>query len=181
MQIDNAFEVPAAVEDVWALLLDVPRVVPCMPGAELVEQVDESTWKASMRVKLGPVSLNFATDVRQEEVDLAAHRLRLVADARETRGRGSARASIDSTVTPIGGGSSVRIVTELNLAGGVAQYGRGIIHDVSAQLVSSFAECLRAQLLEEAPVVGTKPVSGIRLLLRTLVARLRRPRSHART
>lgn len=180
MRIENSFEVPAPVDAVWSLLLDVPRVVPCMPGAELVGQVDEATWDASMKVKLGPIALTFTTTVRQEDADPATHRIRLVADARETRGRGSARAVIDSTVTPIGGGSAVAIVTELNLAGVVAQYGRGIISDVSAQMVASFADGLRAQLVEEVqPVAHTKPVSGMRLLLRALLARMRRPRSHA--
>lgn len=180
MRIENSFEVPAPVDVVWNLLLDVPRVVPCMPGAELLDQVDEATWKAAMKVKLGPIALTFATTVRQEDTDLAAHRIRLTADARETRGRGSARAVIDSTVTPIGGGSAVAIVTELNLAGTVAQYGRGIISDVSTQMVASFADGLRTQLVEEAPpAVQTKPVKGMRLLLRALIARMRRPRSHA--
>jgi uncharacterized protein len=180
MRIENSFEVPAPVDEVWSLLLDVPRVVPCMPGAELVEQIDETTWKAAMKVKLGPIALTFATTVRQEDTDPATHRIRLVADARETRGRGSARAAIDSTVTPIGGGSDVAIVTELKLAGAVAQYGRGIISDVSAQMVASFADRLRAQLVEEVPpAVQTKPVSGLSLLLRALLARIHRLRSHA--
>lgn len=180
MRIENSFEVPASVDEVWNLLLDVPRVVPCMPGAELVEQIDDATWKAVMKVKLGPIALTFATTVRQEETDPAAHRIRLVADARETRGRGSARAVIDSTVTPVGGGSAVAIATELNLAGAVAQYGGGIISDVSTQMVASFADGLRTQLVEEVPAaVQTKPVNGIRLLLRTLLARMRRPRWHA--
>lgn len=180
MRIENSFEVPALVDEVWSLLLDVPRVVPCMPGAELVEQVDEATWKAAMKVKLGPIALTFATTVRQRETDSAAHRVRLVADARETRGRGSARVAIDSTVTPVGDGSKVAIVADLTLAGVVAQYGRGIISDVSTQMVASFADGLRAQLVEEAPLtVRTKPVSGLRLLLCAFRARIYRLRSHA--
>lgn len=152
MRVENSFEVPAEARDVWALLTDVPRVVPCMPGAELVEQVDETTWKANVKVKLGPISMAFAADVRQEEVDAAAHRLRLVADARETRARGSARASIETTVRVVGGGSAVDIVTDLTLSGAVAQYGRGIVPDVAGQLVSAFAECLRSQLSGAPPV-----------------------------
>jgi carbon monoxide dehydrogenase subunit G len=179
MRIENSFGVPASAEQVWQLLLDVPRVVPCMPGAELLDRVDESTWNASMKVKLGPIALTFATTVRREDVDPEGYKLRLVADAREARGRGSARATIDTAVTPTPSGSAVAIVTELNLAGAVAQYGRGIIGDVSAQMVASFADGLRAQLVEASPPVETKPVSGIRLLIRALLVRLRRPRSSA--
>jgi uncharacterized protein len=179
MRIDNSFQVPAAPEEVWRLLGDVPRIVPCMPGAELIEQVDESTWKASMKVKLGPISMTFATDVRQEKADEAAYTMRLAADAREARGRGSARATIETTVTAAEDGSAVNIATDLNLSGAVAQYGRGIVHDVSNQLVASFADCLRAQLLEQAPPAKARPVSGLQLLLRALLGRLRRPRGRA--
>jgi carbon monoxide dehydrogenase subunit G len=69
VRIENSFEVPAAADEVWALLMDVPRVVPCMPGAKLIETVDESTWKTKMSVKLGPMTLGFTADVKREEAD----------------------------------------------------------------------------------------------------------------
>ena len=172
MRIENSFEVPAGVPEVWALLTDVPRVVPCMPGAELVEQVGEMTWKATIKVKLGPIGMSFGADVRQEEADVAARRLRLVADAREMRGRGSARAAIEATVAPSGSGSAVAVATDLTLSGAVAQVGRGIVPDVAAQLVAQFAENLRAQLAG-APAAPAATPGGIRLLLRALAARLR--------
>jgi len=178
MKIENSFEAPAAVDDVWALLTDVPRVVPCMPGAELVSQVDETTWKANVKVKLGPIAMTFAADVRQEEADAETHRLRLVADAREARGRGMARAAIEVTVSPAAaGGSAVDIGTDLNLSGAVAQYGRGIVADVAQQLTTSFAANLRDQLGAEAPAPpAAEPVRGFGLLVRALLARLRRTR-----
>lgn len=175
MRIESSFHVPADRRATWALLTDVPRVIPCMPGAELVEEVDESTWKATMKVKLGPISLTFATDVSREEADEQAGRVRLSANAREVRGRGSARAVIESTLSDVDGGTSVGVVTDLNLSGTVAQYGRGIVEDVTTQLVAQFAECLRAQLVGEfdagqpARVAERKPVSGGRLLFRALV------------
>ncbi len=182
MRLDNSFEAPAPPERVWALLNDVPRVVPCMPGAELVGQVDETTWKANVKVKLGPIAMTFAADVRQEEADAAAHRMRLVADAREARGRGMAKANIETTVSPSGAGSTVDIATDLDLSGAVAQYGRGIVKDVAGQLTKQFADNLRAQLadspagaVDDAPQPpAAKPVSGLRLLFRALLGRFRR-------
>lgn len=175
MRLENAFEVPAAPDSVWALLTDVPRVVPCMPGAELVGQVDEKTWKANVKVRLGPISMAFGADVREEEVDATARRLRLVADAREQRGRGMARAAIDATVHPAGGGSRVEIATDLDLSGAVAQYGRGIVKDVAGQLTATFAENLRGQLEDGAPAAppASEPVRGFALLVRALLGRFR--------
>jgi hypothetical protein len=169
MRLENSFEVPAPPEAAWDLLMDVPRVIPCMPGAKLDETVDESNWKATMQVKLGPISLSFATDVKREETDEAARRSKLSARARETRGRGAAQASIESSLAAINGGTKVDLVTDLSLTGAVAQYGRGIVQDVSSQMVTSFAECLKAQLTaapEEARAASeaqAKPVSGLSL------------------
>lgn len=180
MRLENSFEVPAAAEAAWELLMDVPRVIPCMPGAQLRETVDDDSWKATMSVKLGPISLSFDTDVKRELADEAARRARLSARARESRGRGAAQATIESTLTPTGGGTRVDVVTDLTLTGPVAQYGRGMVEDVTAQLVGSFADCLKAQLSatpEEAQAVvaaQARPVSGLRLGLGALVRALGR-------
>jgi carbon monoxide dehydrogenase subunit G len=175
MQLENSFEVPASPEAAWALLMDVPRIVPCMPGAELDEVVDDSTWKATMSVKLGPIALRFATDIRREEVDEAGRRVRLSADARELRGRGAARVTIESSLASAdGGGTRVDVVTDLALSGPVAQYGRGLVQDVSTQLVDSFAGCLKRQLAESpeqattAVLAQARPVGGLGLALRAL-------------
>lgn len=190
MRIDSSFEVPADTQTVWNLLMDVPRVVPCMPGAELVEEVDADTWKAKMAVKLGPISLSFATDVHREEADEAAGRVLLSAKAREVRGRGAAQATIESSLAAAESGTRVTVATELNLSGAVAQYGRGIVQEVTAQLVDQFAACLKSKLTASpeangeaaapgtasAPTPAVAPVGGLRLLLRALLRRLR-PRS----
>ncbi len=91
MKIENSFEVDAPPEAAWALLMDVPRVIPCMPGATLAETVDDDHWKAKLAVKLGPISLNFDADVTREAADEQAHRAVLATDARESRGRGARR------------------------------------------------------------------------------------------
>ena len=180
MRIENSFTVTAPPEDAWALLMDVPRVIPCMPGAELVEAVDESNWKARMKVKLGPISLVFLTDVRRDEVDVASQRVRLVTSAREERGRGAASATIESSLAPVDEGTRVDTVTELTLTGPVAQYGRGMVQGVTEQLLRSFAACLELQLTaspeegQAAVAAQEKPVSGLSLGLRALRSTLAR-------
>ena len=169
MRLENTFEVPAAPDAAWALLMDVPRIIPCMPGAKLDETVDDANWKATVNVKLGPISLTFATDVKREEADEASRRAKLSATAREARGRGNAQATIESSLTSQNGGTRVDIVTDLALSGAVAQYGRGIVADVSSQLVTKFADCLKAQLAaspeeaQAAVAAQARPVGGLRL------------------
>lgn len=178
MRLESSFEVPAPPERAWELLNDVPRVVPCMPGATLDETVDDAHWKATMHVKLGPIALQFATDVERTETDEAARRAVLSAKARELKGRGGAQATIASTLEPAEAGTHVSIVTDLTLQGAVAQYGRGIVADVANTLVQRFADCLAAQLhetgdepLAPAPV---QPVGGLGLAFGALWRRLRR-------
>jgi carbon monoxide dehydrogenase subunit G len=172
MKLENSFDVPVAPEQAWVLLMDVPRTIPCMPGATLDETVDDRNWKATMAVKLGPISLSFKTDLSQQEVDEAARRVTLAAKAREARGRGNASATIQSSLTPQNGGTRVDIVTDLQLQGAVAQYGRGLVADVSSQLVGQFAECLKKQLVaspeEAAAEEQARPVGGLRLGLAAL-------------
>jgi carbon monoxide dehydrogenase subunit G len=179
MKLENTFEVPAPPEQAWELLMDVPRVIPCMPGAELTEAVDDSTWKAKMTVKLGPMSFEFATDVKREEADVDAQRAKLSARARELRGRGGGQATIESSLTQVDGGTRVHIVTDMSLSGAVAQYGRGMVEDVAGQLVGRFADCLRTQLVPAAAEVGAvpepaaapapaTPVAGVPLILGAL-------------
>ena len=169
MKLENAFEVEAPPEAAWNLLMDVPRVIPCMPGAELAETLGESKWKAFMKVKLGPISLNFEADVVREDADEEAGRVRLAAQARELKGRGAALATIESTLAAFNGGTRVEIVTDVGMSGAIAQYGRGMIQDVSSRLVSSFADCLQQQLTAEPEVAQaavaaqSKPVGGLRL------------------
>lgn len=170
MRIENAFDVPAPVERAWRLLNDVPAVVPCMPGAELVETVGENAWKAKLHVKLGPIALQFLADVTREGADEAAHRAVLAVKAREAKGRGSAEATIESSLAPAGEGTHVALVTELALRGAVAQYGRGVVGDVATRLTAQFAECIAGRLADaSAPVAaGPAPVGGLRLVLGAL-------------
>jgi carbon monoxide dehydrogenase subunit G len=187
MQLSNEFEVSAPPDRTWALLKDVPRVVPCMPGAELTRVIGDDHWEATLRVKLGPISLQFVTDVTRDSVDEAARRVRLTARAREAKNRGGAEAAVESTVSSAAAGTHVRIDTDLTLRGAVAQYGRGVVPEVARQLTSRFAECLQRQLEQEAasapapqpePPAPPEPVRGLRVglaaLWRSLVGRFRR-------
>jgi carbon monoxide dehydrogenase subunit G len=183
MRLENTFDVPAPPERAWDLLMDVPRVIPCMPGAELTETVDDSTWKATVAVKLGPMAFLFASDIRRGEADREHWLARLDIVARELRGRGSGQATITSSLTPSDAGTRVTIVTELTMAGAVAQYGRGLIQPVSAQLVDRFAACLRESIVADEPVspAPARPVSGLRLVLAAIGHWLRHPGRHTST
>lgn len=182
MKLESSFEVPAPPADALALLLDASRVIPCMPGAELVEVVDERTWKAKLTVKLGPVGMDFTNDVTVVEIDEAAGHVRLAVSGRDTRGKGGAEATIDSRfVTIEGGGTRVDMETDLRFSGQAAQLGRpAVVKDVSTRLVEQFAACLRAQLstnreeAAEAVQAAAKPISGFSLFLVAIKGMFRR-------
>lgn len=173
MRLENSFDVAAPVHAAWRLLNDVPAVVPCMPGAELAEVVGEDAWKAKLHVKLGPIALQFLADVTREEMDEGAGRVVLAANAREAKGRGSAEATIESTLVGVDAGTRVDLVTELTLHGAVAQYGRGVVASVASRLTDQFAGCIAAKLADfPTPVPEQKPIGGIRLVLGAFLRRL---------
>lgn len=139
MELLNSFEIEAPLEQTWDLLMDVPRVVPCMPGAELVSADGEDRWKARIKVRLGPMAMLFDADVERQGADVEARNVRLATTAREAKGRGQARATIDSSLSRIDASrTKVEIVTDLALSGRIAQFGRGAVEDVAAELVARF-------------------------------------------
>jgi carbon monoxide dehydrogenase subunit G len=144
MKIENSFRVDLPVAKAWVTLLDIPSVVPCMPGAELLAVEDERTYSGQVKVKLGPVAVAFKGRVRLVEIDESQHRVRMSASGTEAKGRGSAQAEVVFQLSPDGSGTRVDIVSDLSLAGAVAQYGRaqGVIADVSQVLVDTFAQNL---------------------------------------
>jgi len=175
MQIDNEFTVGAPIDRVWAYLLDVERVAPCMPGAELTEVVDDHTWKGKTSVKVGPVALSFAGTVVVQERDDAAHRVVLKAQGMEQRGKGAASASVVSHLEKVAGGTKVTMQADLTISGAVAQYGRGMIQDISQRLTAEFASCLERNIeaaagssasavpASQTPAGVARPVKGFRL------------------
>jgi uncharacterized protein len=158
MEFDNSFEVPLPADDAWKVLMDIRRIAPCMPGAELTEVVDDRTYKGKIGVRLGPVSLTFAGTVKFEEIDDANHRARVAAQGSDAKGRGAANATATFHLEPVNGGSKVLVHTNLTLSGAVAQYGRGvgIIQMTAAQIITQFANNLKAQL---GPVAAPAPAA----------------------
>jgi carbon monoxide dehydrogenase subunit G len=146
MQIQNEFEVAAPPDRVYAFLLDVNRIVNCMPGAELSEVVDPDTFNGKVKIKVGPITVSYKGTARIAERDEAAHSATLQAEGRETTGPGSARAKAVMTVEPAESGSRVRLATDFNVAGRVANFGRGVMEDVSRRLVSQMAACIKSNL-----------------------------------
>ena len=149
MLIESEFKVPGPVEDVWAYLLEVQRVAPCMPGAELTEVIDERSWKGKVNVKLGPVSLSFAGTVTMTERDDEAHRVSVKAMGMEQRGKGAATAVVTAWAEAFDDGTKVRFTQDLTVSGAVAQFSRGMMQDVSGRMTRQFAECLKANLEAE--------------------------------
>jgi uncharacterized protein len=159
MEFDNSFEVPLPIDEAWKLLMDIRRIAPCLPGAELTEVVDDRTYKGKVGVRLGPVSLAFAGTVKFDEIDDAAHRAKLSAQGSDAKGRGAANATATFHLEPVTGGSKVLVHTNLTLSGAVAQYGRGvgIIQITAAQIITQFANNLKAQF---APAAAPAPASA---------------------
>jgi carbon monoxide dehydrogenase subunit G len=193
MDIKNSFDVPVPVDEAWRLLLDIKRIAPCMPGAELLEVIDPKTYKGKVSVRLGPVALSFVGTARFEEIDEAAHRARVKGQGTDAKGRGGASGVVTFTLSPIEGGTRVDAQTNLNLSGSVAQYGRGtgMIQDVATQIIGQFAAALRAMLAQDKAPATTatvgqapnivsanppapKPISGFSLMARVLWNALQR-------
>jgi carbon monoxide dehydrogenase subunit G len=186
VEFDNSFEVPLPPAEAWPVLMDIKRIAPCMPGAELTEVVDDKTYKGKVGVRLGPVALTFAGTVRFEEIDNANHSARVKAQGTDAKGRGGANAAVSFRVEPVANGSKVLVHTDLALSGAVAQYGRGVgmIQATAAQIINQFAGNLKAQLAAapqvtaptSAPGAATpaasapaaKPISGFSLMAKLL-------------
>jgi uncharacterized protein len=156
MEFDNSFEVPLSPAQAWAVLMDIPGIAPCMPGAELTAVVDAQNYKGKISVRLGPVALAFAGDVQLSEIDEANRTARVKAQGNDAKGRGSANAVARFRIESSGVGAKVLIHTDLMLAGAVAQYGRGVgmIQATAAQIIGQFAANLRARLAQRPAIAG---------------------------
>src|SRR5213083_2007423 len=177
MQLENSFQVSAPPDKVFAYLLDINKVVGCVPGAELTEVVDESTFKGKVKVKVGPITVAYSGTARIAERDESERMATLSAEGRETTGPGSARASAQMRVQTAGENSLVTITTEYHVAGRVAQFGRGVMEDVSRRLIQEMARCIQTNLETDEPaedVATAKPVSAFSLLWHLIAVRVRR-------
>jgi uncharacterized protein len=158
MQIENSFAVKAEPDRVYEFLLDVNNVVSCVPGAELSEVVDPDTFKGKVRIKVGPVTVSYNGTATITARDATSRTATLQAEGRETTGSGTAQATTVMAVAPDGDASKVTLTTDFTVVGRVAQFGRGIMEDVSRHLVGQAAECIQSKL--EAPPPGATPPAG---------------------
>jgi carbon monoxide dehydrogenase subunit G len=168
MLIEDEFTVPAPLDEVWNFMLDVPRVVPCMPGAELTETIDQNSFRGRMRTSLGPVTLTFHGSAEIVEQNEAARRVVIKAEGAEEKGQGQASMNVTSILQSAGDGTRVQVSQDLNLSGAAAQYGRGMIQDVAGVLLRQFADCVSTNIERvrrgESPMAGeAAPVKGMTL------------------
>jgi hypothetical protein len=196
VELDNSFEVPLRPAEAWPLLMDIRRIAPCMPGAEVTEVVDDKTYKGRIAVRLGPVALTFAGVIKFEELDGVNYKARVKAQGSDAKGRGAANATASFRLEPAGSGTAgsgtagsgtagsgtkVLVHTDLALSGAVAQYGRGvgIIQATAAAIMTQFAANLKAQIGEQnsaarpasgpaAPPPAARPISGFSLMARVI-------------
>ena len=159
MRIENEFNVSTPPDRVYAFLLDVNRVVTCLPGAELSEVVDPSTFRGKVKIKVGPITVAYNGTARIAERDEANRIATLEAEGRETTGPGSARATARMSVLDTAGASLVRLETDFTVAGRIANFGRGVMEDVSKRLVAQMADCIKANLevVEPTPAAAGAP------------------------
>lgn len=194
MIIENSFQTPGSPEQTLKLLLDAERVVPCMPGAELVEMVDERNWRAKMRVRLGPVGMDFDNKIELVEIDEANGVVRMNVSGRDTRGKGGADGTVEARFNAIDGGTRVDMTTDLRFSGQAAQLGRpNVVQDVASKLVGDFAGCLGKQIGFQAaaeaaanggdpatapgppaPPPAAKPLSGFSVLMAAIKGAIKR-------
>lgn len=149
MELHHEFTVPVPVDEAWRTLLDIERIAPCMPGAS-VEEYDGKTVTGAVKVKVGPITVAYKGTAVFEEQDETAHRMVLIASGRETRGQGTARATMTGTLGERDDGTAVSVDTDLTVTGRPAQFGRGVMAEVGDRLVGQFATCLSERLTEPA-------------------------------
>jgi len=145
MRIENDMHVAASMDEAWALLTDIPAIAPCLPGAQLTGQ-DGDTYEGTMKVKVGPVVAEYTGTATVVEMDDVNRTVKLTASGRDKRGAGNASADIFAEMTEVDGGTNVSIATDLKVSGKVAQFGRGVMGDISKKLLGQFADCIETKL-----------------------------------
>jgi uncharacterized protein len=197
MKLEHSFEVRAPLERVWEALVDVERVAPCLPGAEITEAGDDGSYRGNFTVKLGPTTASYRGELAMEEIDEQAHRAVMRANGSDKRGQGSAKATIVNVMRQEGELTKVEVETDFTITGRLARFGRGgMIQDVSNRLLRDFSHCLQQTIESAEPAAAepaenahaappatqaarpaprqAKPVGGLSLLFRVLLDRLKR-------
>jgi carbon monoxide dehydrogenase subunit G len=151
MQFENKFTVMSPISDVWDTLLDVERVTPCVPGAKVLERTGEDQYVVAMRVKLGPISMEYKGNVEIVSKDPVAHRAVLHASGKELRGQGAAEADAEMLLSEDGDATVAVIKTDVKLSGRAASMGQGVIADVSKKMIDTFSTNLASMLVPATP------------------------------
>ena len=146
MKLDNEFRVNAPIERAWEVLTDIPAITPCLPGAELTDH-DGDEYRGTVKIKVGPVTANYSGKALFAVIDEERHHIEIAADGRDSRGSGNASASITADMRADGDHTVVSISTDLKVAGKVAQFGKGMIAEVSGKLIDQFVNCIERELL----------------------------------
>jgi carbon monoxide dehydrogenase subunit G len=159
MEIADSFRVSTSIEDTWKVLLDVEGIAPCLPGAQL-QEVEGNEYRGIVKVKVGPITAQYKGAAKLEEVDETNRRIVIDASGRDTRGQGNAKAKIVVAMHPEGAGTKVDVVTDLTITGKVAQFGRGMISEVSSKLMGQFVENLERDVIATAGGGDTSHAGG---------------------
>jgi carbon monoxide dehydrogenase subunit G len=161
VKLEQSFEVRAPVDRVWETLVDIERVAPCLPGAEITEAGDDGTYRGTFSVRLGPTTAAYRGELKMEDLDQASRRVVMRASGQDKRGQGSAKASIVSTMREEGDVTRVDVETDFTITGRLARFGRGgMIQDISNRLLKEFAECLQ-QKIEAPPAAEPNLVDAV--------------------
>jgi len=156
MKLENRFTVPVPVDEAWKVLLDVERIAPCMPGATLTS-VEGDHFEGKVKVKVGPINLTYGGKAHFVSKDDTNHVAVIDGSGKETRGTGTAKALITCRLVDRGDSTDVEVDTDLNVTGKPAQFGRGVLADVSGKLVDQFAACLSDEIRAGTPTVAQTP------------------------
>jgi len=176
VKIEKTFQVNEPIDKVWAFLSDPRKVGTCVPGAQITEQVNETTYKGAIKVKVGPSVTDYKGEVQITRVDAAAHEIELVGKGQDTKGKGSASMKMTGTLRAVDGGTEVSSVAELNIVGILAQMGSRVISQVNdimfEQFVSNFRQQLQSAGTGSADVIAPKPISAVGVAFSALKAAL---------
>ncbi|MBU6330528.1 MAG: SRPBCC family protein [Acidobacteria bacterium] len=159
MELINEFDVSVPIDVAWSVLTDVERIAPCLPGAQL-QEIEGDEYRGIVKVKVGPITAQYKGRAIFVESDATAHRLVLDAAGRDTRGAGNASATITAQLTSAGTGTHVTVTTDLTVTGKVAQFGRGVLADVSAKILTQFVDNLEQTVLTDVTVPTVPPASA---------------------
>jgi uncharacterized protein len=162
MELSNEFEVPVPIEQAWAILTDIERIAPCLPGAQL-QEVEGDKYRGIVKIKVGPITAQYKGQATMVLKDEETHRAELEATGRDTRGAGNATATIVAQLTAKDAVTHVSVLTDLSVTGKVAQFGRGVLADVSAKLLDQFVANLEATVLAEELVADAVELEELAL------------------